>query len=594
MLTTPSTANKFTQNHCSMLCIGHVACVVAMLFCAGVLADERIDDVMYQDPAFPSVTLHAEFSEKLKPLWLLALDRPESELQRMAADTIALAHRSGMPELLDTADKLIALLEQENVEPVVRNAAARALVTLNASQASEAFLRVMKSGSLDLGTIVEPALARWNHAPARNLWRERLDDPETERARLILAINGLGTVKDTVASSSILSLVTDANGQLPVRLAAARAAASIVGEAQLNQVSMLAASDQMTENLLAVALLSSQTSAEAVSILKKLAPNRSKVVSGMALRRLLEIDPTNVYEFAATAIGSKDVNIRQVGCEALVHRSDAAAIALLGPVLDDPNPGLRSYISKSLIQLAQRQPLRQDVIQASINVFSADGWRGLEQAIIVLGTLDYEPSAARLFDLLDHQRPEVAIAAGWGLRKLAIVDVLPQMHDQAKQRTKLLRKSADGDRRAVVLDAQLCQLFQAFGQMNYAEPEPVMRTFIPKNTGGPVSARPAAIWAIGKLKEGKLDENLAKLLGKRLADISPSDPELFTVRRMSAVAIGRMNAESQLRVLREFVEEAPNFPGQACAWSLQRMTGEVHEFPLDRGVSSSKWFLRPR
>ena len=79
-----------------------------------------------------------EFSEKLKPLWLLALDRPESELQRMAADTIALANRSGMPELLDTADKLIALLEQENVEPVVRNAAARALVTLNASQASEA------------------------------------------------------------------------------------------------------------------------------------------------------------------------------------------------------------------------------------------------------------------------------------------------------------------------------------------------------------------------------------------------------------------------------------------------------------------------
>jgi hypothetical protein len=99
---------------------------------------------------------------------------------------------------------------------------------------------------------------------------------------------------------------------------------------------------------------------------------------------------------------------------------------------------------------------------------------------------------------------------------------------------------------------------------------------------------------MGKLHEGHLDERLANLLSKRLSDTNPLNPELLTVRRMSAIALGRMNAKSHLGTLRQYVEEAPNMAGQGCIWSLQRMTGEVHEYPLVRPVESSEWFLRPR
>jgi hypothetical protein len=102
------------------------------------------------------------------------------------------------------------------------------------------------------------------------------------------------------------------------------------------------------------------------------------------------------------------------------------------------------------------------------------------------------------------------------------------------------------------------------------------------------------VWAIGKLNEGKVDEELAKLLAARLADVMSMLPETEPVRRMSAIGIGRMKAESQLSLLRQFVIEVPGISGQACAWSLERMTGEVHEFSLEYARTTADWFLTPR
>ncbi len=268
--------------------------------------------------------------------------------------------------------------------------------------------------------------------------------------------------------------------------------------------------------------------------------------------------------------------------------------SMLGPVLNDPNPGLRRFVSHSLIQLAQRRRLRNDAIETATKIIGGDDWRGLEQSIIVLGTLDHEPAAARLFELLDYQRPEVAIAAGWSLRKLAVAETLPEMFAQAERRSKMFRDSLDDVRRKAVLDAQLSQLFQAFGEMGFPEPESLMRTYIPKKADGLVAVRPAAIWAIGKLHEGKLDEPLAKLLARRLSDVSPSNPELFTVRRMSAIAIGKDECRVPGRRASRIRRRGTRVSGQACAWSLKRITGEEHEFSLERSVESTEWFLRPR
>ena len=313
----------------------------------------------------------------------------------------------------------------------------------------------------------------------------------------------------------------------------------------------------------------------------------------MALRRLLEIDPAHVYEFSTSAIRSTDVNIRRVGCTALAHRADADSIGQLAPLLDDANPGLRREVSDSMLRLAEQESLRDVVIQATTDIVSRDAWRGLEQGIIVLATLDHEPAAPRLIELLTHRRPEVAVTAAWGLRKLAVSDTLPAMFAQAEQQTKVVVDKTFDGRYLVAIDLQLSQLFQAFGELGYGEAESLMRKFIPKTLLYGGATRPAAVWAIGKLNEGKVDEELAKVLAERLADVLSMMPEVESVRRMSAICIGRMKAESQLKAIRQFVIEAPGIAGQACAWSLERMTGEIHEFSLEGVIRTADWFLTP-
>lgn len=571
---------------------------LAILFSCAVswAFDDRLDDIMYQDPGFRKATTHVEFSEGLKPLWQQALAKPESELQRMAADTIAAAHRAGMKGLEDTTDRLLELLQQESLEPTVRRAVINALIALDAKQSAKPLTDGLPTGTLDVARIVEPALARWDYAAAREMWRRRLNDPETERARLQLAIQCLGDVRDADAVSEILRIVKDANAEVPMRLRAARAAAKINHDDVLGVATELTSKneDQPNASLLAATLLANQDSPAAVKLLKSLVSVESTTVRGAALRRLFEIDPKNVIEFIASAIKSKDVNIRRVGCETLVYQASIESVVLLTPLLDDTNPTLRRHVADSLVQLAEQESLRDAVIHNSSDVILNESWRGIEQSIIVLGTLDYEPVSPRLLELLTHFRPEVRVATAWGLRRIAVKETLAPLLVHAENQKELVVKATFEARYEASLDAQLSQIFQMFGELGYGEAEPLMREFVPKTLLYAGATRPAAVWAVGKLNEGKLDEPLAKQLAVRLADTESMVPEVEEVRRMSAIGIGRMKAESQLPALRKYAPEAPTSPGMGCVWALEKITGEVREVVFDRAVGANNWFLVPR
>ncbi|MBI2478240.1 MAG: hypothetical protein HYV60_06240 [Planctomycetia bacterium] len=340
----------------------------AMLMCNFAVADDdRVDDIMYRDPAFTEATVRLEFSDEFEPLWLQALARPDSELQRMAADTIALAHRSGMPGLEDTADELLNVLQQDQLAPTVRRAVVHALVTLDARQAAKVFAENMASGSIEIANIVEPALAHWDYEPARAVWRQRLVDPEIERSRLQLAIQCLGIAKDAVALPVLLRIVKDVNAEVPIRVSAARASAEISHNDLIIAANELASAEvgQPTASVLAATLLTKEDGTEAVSTIKRLAAVNSVTVSGLALRRLFEIDPSHVYDLSALAVRSTDVNIRRVGCAALAHRGDAEAIRQLAPMLNDTNPSLRREVSEWMLQLAKQPTLLDAVIQST-------------------------------------------------------------------------------------------------------------------------------------------------------------------------------------------------------------------------------------
>jgi hypothetical protein len=98
--------------------------------------DPSIDWAHLQDPLITIPPAIVEWSEDLPRLWHKALQHPEADAQREAADSITRAHQLGMPVSPSLAKDLVAalteVLEQPKQHPVTRTAAARALVQLDA------------------------------------------------------------------------------------------------------------------------------------------------------------------------------------------------------------------------------------------------------------------------------------------------------------------------------------------------------------------------------------------------------------------------------------------------------------------------------
>ncbi len=562
---------------------------------AGRAAELEVDFAMDDDPRFEPPPTITTFSPKLKPLWLEALAGPEADLQRQAAYTIALAHQRGMPDLEETAAPLMDLMEAPDQHPVVLLAAARALVVLDARQAAPLLFKHAKTDGLDMAQLAEPALARWDHPPIRKMWLDRLSASRTPRRLLILAIRGLAAVDEKDAEPPLRLLAVTPDADPDVRLEAARALGKIRTDGLEDDARKLAqdrSSEKIVDRLVAASLVSGHRGEAAQALLLELAVDPAPSVAALALTRLLEIDPLLVIPIVEPTIANEDANVRHLGAKALVARATPKAIALLGPMLDDPHVEVRRYVRRSLLRFASDPQLRVQVLEEAAGMLATDRWRGLEQASLLLAALDHKPAADRLVELLDFQRPEVFVTAAWGLRRLAIPATLDRMFDKAERLTETFRVSPWTDES---LALQVRQLFEAFGQMKYMRSDSLLREYIPKSSPFRAEPRAAAIWALGHLHAGSPQPELVRLLSARLADDNPDDPEDDLVRAMSAVSLGRMKAEASLPTLRAYGgRKAIYGPIEfACCWAIQQITGQPMPKLGTHVISPMDWFLTP-
>jgi hypothetical protein len=113
-----------------------------------------------------------------------------------------------MENLEDTAPKLVAELEAPKANPIVKLAAARALIALDARQTADVLMKHALADSWDIAQLIEPALARWKHVPMNAEWLKRLGDPATRSRVLLLSIQCVGAaeVKDAVGPLKTLAL----------------------------------------------------------------------------------------------------------------------------------------------------------------------------------------------------------------------------------------------------------------------------------------------------------------------------------------------------------------------------------------------------
>ena len=559
----------------------------------GVSAAIEPDFLMDSDPKLHVPQPVANFNPALKTLWIEALERPEIDLQRMAAETIARGHEYGIPDLIEAVPALERILSAETSHPASRFAAARALIALDSRNSSEKLFAAAQAYGSDLRQLVEPVLAAWEYRPANPVWIERLDSSRTRRRELVLAMRGLARVREPSARPQLLHIANDITRDPDLRLEAASAAG------QTTDSGLEAAADRLAHDsrtllfvnqLCAVRLLSRHTTESAQRLLIELAGCEEPVVAAAALVRLNEIDSALVLPLAESAMNSRDEHVRLQGAAAYVKLPTPDRIAPLGQLLADAHPDVRREVCQDLFRLSEEPELAEPIRGAALQVLAGDRWQGQEQAALLLGALEHQPAANRLVELLPSPRTEVGVAAAWALRKAAVPETIPALIDQAQRQTE--RRQRDD---VPGVDDQVAHLFEALGLLKANDAVPLLIQYIPKRLIMGERSRSAAIWALGKIFEGNRNSEVEEKLIERITDFNIRTPERPIVKQMSAIALARMNAVDQAPMIRQVALKI-KFPIQLAVglrWALKELTGEDLPPPEPSIIGQGDWFLEP-
>ena len=552
-----------------------------------------IDYAMDSDPLLDEFTAKKALSEKYLPLWLQTLNRPEADLQRLAAESLAQAHQGGFAKMNKAEPALLRVLAAKETQPAPRLAAARALLVLDAKHAAPQLWHTAQTSGLEMRQLIEPTLARWRYEPAYETWRKRLTGSQTRHRERMLAIRCLGDVADPAAAPQLLAIALDSQQPHAERLAAARAVGKSRESGLEAESRKLAARGGMViDRLCAAGLLERHGSEMARAALLALAVDPEPSVATAALRRLNTIDTSLVLPLAEKVVKNPDSGVRREGAKCLAANPSLERIPTLGKLLDDPVLSLRTMAREDLRRLASDSQWNLAVRQSSMDILNSEGWRGQEQAALLLAALDHEPAAPRLIELLDSPRAEVMIVSAWALRKLAIPETLPALLKQAGHLTDV-RLGPTGN--SEPLDFQTAHLFEALATMKYEPAIPLMKRYIAKNGVMGEYARGAAIWGLGLLHLGKPDEAMASAIIERVTESSAViPPERARVRLAGVISLGKMKAKSQAGALRAFAPQAlPNKLYMATRWSVNELTGQELPYPDPPTLSQGGWFLEP-
>jgi hypothetical protein len=556
--------------------------------------DRLIDSVMYRDPELPVAKTVSKFGPSLAKLWAEALARPEKEMKCQAAIAIASAHPRGVKDLQTTIPLLVKELEAPDQHPSVLLAVAHALVVLDAKSEAGKLLSLAAKG-MDYRELIDPALARWDYAPAREGWLKQLQQPTNVRST-ILAMKSLQTVKETKAIDPLRQLVKATKVPKAIRVEASR----ILGELQTSQGEELAESlvksRDRFDRLLAASLLRKHQGDKTVNILKPLIRDGEPAVALIAIARLLELDPKHLLADIEPMMANGDAGIRSQGVEVMTRLANKDHLRRIGDALNDPHPRVRLKARASLLELAKKEEWKATVIAEGMRIVQGENWAGQEQAAALLVLLDHKPASTRLVQLLRSNRPEVLITVGWGLRRLAVKETLPGVLSYFQEMVKEGQYGGDRKLPAEALDLQLSQLAQFMGLSRYHPADKDLQALIPATPQAGPETRAAATWSIGLLREGKPDSKIINVCMTRLKATGPYDVEDDRVRRMAAITAGRMKSKEAIESLQMFIlpdNPSINAVASACEWAVSQITGQPMRQPGIIEQVEPGWFLAP-
>lgn len=565
--------------------------ILGLLFAGACAAAEPIqpDFLVNREPKERPRPIDWVLPPALLPLWQRALEQHDADLKRQIASVISDIARKGH----DSSSLIPALrtvLADRDLHPAARHAAAATLIQLNDRDSATLLMETAARDGKDLRLIVEPALGRWKFPGLLVEWRSRLANTSTQRRELLLAIEGVARLQDTTAVESLLNLALSAEAPADLRLAAARSAGEITREGLEPKARSLFARRvrRITEYLCGTALLAHHRSPAAIELHQQLGRDAEPTVAAASLRSLAAIDFQLILPLAEDALKSADVNLRRVAVDCYVTLPTPERVQTLSLRLNDPNPALRAFVRESFRSLTGKPELDAVIRKSSRMILDGDDWRGQEQAALLLGALDQKDCAPRLVTLLESPRPEAFVAAAWALKTLALAETAAPVLQFLKGRT-------DPKSITTRTDAQDAHLMELLGVLKYEPAVPLMVDYIPKNAPYGGTARASAVWALGLIFEGRLQESLSDQLMDRFMDFRSSPPELIGVRRAAVLTLARMGAKKHLPGMKEVLGPTVDndFLELTLRSAIYQITGELLPIKVDPPVEVTGWVLEP-
>ena len=217
-------------------------------------------------------------------------------------------------------------------------------------------LWLTRSADPDLGEVIEPALARWDHTPAREVWLSRIGQPPPHRLDVVLAIRCLGIVRDEQATQRLHELALSSETAPSLRVAAARVLAELRtsgSEAAAQKLSGDVTPTGRIGCLVAASLLRRHEGAETIRLLQALAKNKESAVALVAVTRLSELlAPSNVLPVLVEVLGNEGADVRGHGVAAMIQNPSDDYVRALTRALSDPHPAVRVRARRGLRELA--------------------------------------------------------------------------------------------------------------------------------------------------------------------------------------------------------------------------------------------------
>lgn len=586
------------------------------------------------DPLIDSWEQQHLMTEPLEPVYFIKpeilelmvryLDRPEDEGRRLAVGVLGDAARHGCAEVRRAAPRLMLIAGDPAVSEPVRNAAIRALAAMDHREATPMILSITREGSAELVVFADETLAAWKNQEAIEIWKKRIGDASVDHMRRWSAILAVGQVLDVGSVDLLRGIVSDESATASHRIAAARSLAMIASRgleplaeslsrraaetaqaaprsdkpANVNIAQSLALRDTLNATLAAI-VVSRHNTPEARKLQVSLSQHREPSVVVEALAPLVAGDPALVKPIVDSLSKNDDAVVRGLAARALIAHKTREGVAVLGPMLGDPDPKLRRFVRDALIRLHGDASLAASVRQQASDQLASARWQNREQAALLAGKINHEAAAKRLHELFcNDPRYEVRQASIAAIRWMNLADMSEPIFVQAKKlRDELLRIirepappqlfRADEPRRPsqnVQLEADLSQALQALGTLRYAKADEFLKLFVPRDPKTPIpQARSSAIWAYGFLHEKDTANTLIPQLIARIKEFVATDPsasEDSLVRRAALLTLGRLHAEKELRGLVRWLNSEAG-PGDSIEPALALIYGAKPPEPME-------------